>query len=513
MMTLLTLRLTSFIAVSTSLSSLPPSYINQVVRGYLEFQLDSFSCPSDCLEACDCVGTCLSYTNFAQLSGDDVCQNLADHSVTFNCYAFDYDMQRCTAGLPAPLSCDGLSDCYGTCVLEAECQGSYNITCETMGYWLMSDGVCQTIEADGLVLNCPKFGFDGGACGGASRTRALRSDREMVERRVKEIIFAHHGQRLEEEAVQKSKFLREFNSKEVEIGWHKERGTKLERRSAAATSRGDDGEGDGDDDSDLAPIGLRDAPLLQGGWIGGSRSVGGAILVQMRIKKREACLTDVDDTSIFPICNKDEDFTAPLEIPGRYITNYNQGDSTNTAYAYHNEIFDMGRWNVGLQQMFCSIEKLRVFFLDKNLPIWVSEMKMQVPIYNGNVNDGVFALGTLTFGFANTDTVDINLSVRTYKLNGLMDMSEGETKLRIRLEIFVFLLWAVLFYKAGYNLRDTGPHLMNIVTILSSILFLAIMLTWGFIGELVYQGTSTQAHSSNSSPRSSLYTHLHWSQL
>ena len=106
---------------------------------------------------------------------------------------------------------------------------------------------------------------------------------------------------------------------------------------------------------------------------------------------------------------------------------------------------------------------------------------MQVPIYNGNANGGVFALGSIYFQFDHEGTVSSDLNVRTYKLNGLMDMNDGETMLRVRLELVVFVFWGVLFWKAIGNLRKTGPHLMNVITIVSSSLFMAIIFIWAMI--------------------------------
>ncbi|GMH87161.1 hypothetical protein TrST_g6222 [Triparma strigata] len=413
------------------------SYINTVLLSWLGF-LETPD-PNNCEEAHDCLGECLDLEEFLMLYGDGICHP------RLNCKEYQYDAGDCNALVPdeAEIGCDGIADCHGTCISSADC-ASFSATCaDLLGYFL-ADGVCQTPETDGFSFDCFKFDFDDYACETGAGGRRLQAA----------ISAGGSG----------------FGASGFEVAPEPHGRGKLQ-------------ESNGDDDDDNAMnmkmhwgTNSLDRELLEGGWIGNSRSVGGAILIQYRINKRENCESKHIDDAVFRKCIVDDEiFKDQVNIDNRYETDFASG--------FHNDVIDTGRWNVGLKQMFCGIEKTRLFWAagDQYKDLWVSEMTINLPVYNGNVNGGMFALGTVHFKFDKTGGVETEFDARSYKLFGLMDFDDPDTGLRVRLELIVTVFFVVLLYRAIRSLQATGLHLQNFLTILSSIVFLFIILIWSLI--------------------------------
>ncbi|GMH62226.1 hypothetical protein TL16_g03433 [Triparma laevis f. inornata] len=418
-------------------------YLTTVLLSYMGFLEGGGGKDGTCEETFDCLGECMDTTEFIAMVGDGVCHP------RMNCRVFEFDGGDCIGTVPdeAELGCDGILDCHGQCITETVC-ASYSTSCEDLLYYYQNDGVCQKLETGGYSFDCPKYNFDNYACAtGGGR----RLDVEAAVRHAAGVIASGMGGGVGE-----------FGG----------------RRMGE-----DDDDDDNDDDEKEMEWGANlNEKLLQGGWIGNTRSVGGAILVQYQIKKRENCTSKYVNDAVFPMCDVDEVFTEPLDIFNRYPTTFDDSSESEEKH-FHNDVIDTGRWNVGLKQMFCSIEKSRLFWSkdDQYKNLWISEMTINLPVYNGNVNGGMFALGSVKFTFLRTGEVEVEFDVRSYKLFGLMDFDDPDTGLRVRLEVIVTVFYCVLLFRAIKSVQATGLHLQNFLTILSSVVFLFIILLWSWI--------------------------------
>ena len=165
-----------------NVNKLPEAYRNEVVKKYFEAVIGPFDalCPSWCPQACDCQGSCITYAELSSGLSDGICQNIPDHNVTFNCPTYTFDSWACTVDQPSDTlaSCDGKTDCYGYCIRQEECD-LYNVTCDELVSWLITDSYCQSIEIDGTYLNCPKHNHDSGDCNSGDNSWGRRRVSEV----------------------------------------------------------------------------------------------------------------------------------------------------------------------------------------------------------------------------------------------------------------------------------------------------------------------------------------------
>ena len=176
----------------------------------------------------------------------------------------------------------------------------------------------------------------------------------------------------------------------------------------------------------------------------------------------------IDEThqAVFPSCKGDVQFVEDLEVPNKYHLEYFE------ELGSHVDLIDAGQWNVGLKHSFCSIEKNRLFFKDQYSPLRIDSITVTLPVFNGNVNGGTYAIAELSFNFLETGDVQVEFDSKAYRLN----LSEGGWTLVDYLEIICIIFALELFFRAVLEIRREGFHLRNSVTIFSSIFYLLITL-------------------------------------
>lgn len=195
---------------------------------------------------------------------------------------------------------------------------------------------------------------------------------------------------------------------------------------------------------------------LEGGWIGEHRIIGGSFLLKYKLSRKEECeKNDATHRTVFPSCKGAKQHVEDVIIPDKYPLEYfEEADS-------HVDLIDAGQWNVGLKQTFCSIEQNRLFFNDPYNPLRVDNLAIILPIFNGNVDGGTFAIAELSFDFLETGDVKVEFDCQAYRLN----LSEGSWTTVDYLEVICIIFAVELFVRAIFEIRREGFHLGNTVTV------------------------------------------------
>lgn len=211
---------------------------------------------------------------------------------------------------------------------------------------------------------------------------------------------------------------------------------------------------------------------LEGGWIGEHRIIGGSFLLKYKLSRKEECeKNDATHRTVFPSCKGPKQHVEDVDIPGKYPLEYFEDADS------HVDLIDAGQWNVGLKQTFCSIEQNRLLFNDPYNPLRVDNLAVILPVFNGNVDGGTFAIAELSFDFLETGDVKVEFDCQAYRLN----LSEGSWTTVDYLEVICIVFAVELFVRAILEIRREGFHLGNTVTIFSSIFYLLITLLNLFI--------------------------------
>eukprot|EP00520_Triparma_pacifica_P000465 CAMPEP_0118639486 /NCGR_PEP_ID=MMETSP0785-20121206/4247_1 /TAXON_ID=91992 /ORGANISM="Bolidomonas pacifica, Strain CCMP 1866" /LENGTH=1063 /DNA_ID=CAMNT_0006530813 /DNA_START=111 /DNA_END=3298 /DNA_ORIENTATION=- len=370
----------------------------------------------------DCLAS--EYANCEPSSslGDGTCDP------NLNCRKHGFDGGDCMDWTP-PSTVDSngnalFCNCNGYCEDIGGCQSYGASSCDDVNIFFGTNGECD------IIKDCPAFSFDNGECGDFSTYNGVKASNSTANNLWHEQVYMNYLKLLDPSTptIEESRPARTFE----------------------------------DEISDL-----------QGGWIGEHRSIGGTIFVAYFLSERGQCdKSDQAHDAVFPSCKGDKVFGSPLDIEGKYMLEYYE------EIGAHVDLIDTGAWNVGLKQTFCSVEKNRLFFNNPFSNLRVDKISIMLPVYNGNVDGGTYAIGELTFEFLTYGDVDMKIESQSYKLEG---EGFGLRKLVDWLELICFLLAVELFIRAIRDIRKDGIHVRNAVTILASFIYVFIALLWGSI--------------------------------